>query len=411
MSLREELKGLCGVAVLASTIVLSGCSTIGPDFTDMTEAYEHAMDMHQKKSLLSNMLRASHNLPLIFTDVTTVAGTGSITSSNSIGAHIQGVDPSTVNGFFSPAVGSGANISSQLTTNRSFTFSLGSLNNEEFFRGFLAETPLDDMYFYMKSDMPPREFITALLVDSIEIVGKDGVKKVFINDPTSTQYDQFQSLMYQLLEDGLTTEVTNELIDIGPVLSKEDFAKLLPEISKLAQAKLIVRKVHNLPDAFQISSILPRAKLCMDSPKESRRYGRNMDCGKAPPALPNSAKQVDAPSNSADTLLIKLRSTRGVFRYLGRVIALQSGPKPVMTSVRVKNANDQYENIPLLVVNQGNNFSSNNVIVSTNYQGEVFSVPLKNAGYSSRVFELLSVMVTMNKIPGSIPASPGVLIR
>lgn len=411
MSLGEELKGLCGVAFVATTLVLSGCSAIGPDFTDMTEAYEHAMDMHQKKSLLSNMLRASNNLPLIFTDVTTVAGTGAIATSNSIGASVQGVDPSTVAGFFSPRVGSGANISSQLTTNRSFTFSLGSLNNEEFFRGFLTETPLDDMFFYMRSDMPPKEFITALLVDSIEMISKDGVKKIFINDPTSAQYEQFESLMHQLLEDGLTTEVNNEVIDIGPVMSKDDFSKLLPEISKLTQAKMIVRKVNSQPDAFQISRVVPRAKLCMDSPKESRHYGRNMDCAIPPSALPNSAKHLDAAKNTTDTLLIKLRSTRGVFRYLGRVIALQTGPNPVVTSVRVKNANDQYENIPILVVNQGNNFSSNNVIVSTNYQGEVFSVPLRNAGYSSRVFELLSVMVTMNKIPGSIPASPGVLIR
>jgi hypothetical protein len=82
-----------------------------------------------------------------------------------------------------------------------------------------------------------------------------------------------------------------------------------------------------------------------------------------------------------------------------------------VTTVRVKNAFDQYEDIPILVVDKGNRFSTNDVVVSTNYQGEVFSVPLKNAGYSSRVFELLSVMVTMNKIPGSIPASPGVLIR
>lgn len=414
MMLCGKLKGVFVTASIACTLLLHGCSTIGPDFNDMTEAYEQAMDMHQKKSLLANMLRASNNLPLIFTDVTTVAGTGAIATSNSIGATIQGVDPGSVSGYFSPRVGSGANISSQLTTNRSFTFSLGSLNNEEFFRGFLTETPLDDMYFFMKSDSPPKEFITALLVDSIETVGKDGVRKEYLNDPTSPRYNQFVSLMSELLEDGLTSEVTNEVIDVGPVLSKEDFAKLLPEISKLLQTKFTFRKVGSQPEGFQISRVVPRAKLCMDSHKETRRYGLHMDCGKPPSSSPDATKQAVRPGVLAsrdDSLLIRLRSTRGVFRYLGRVIALQSGPNPVVTTVHVKNAFDQYEDIPILVVDRGNRFSTNDVVVSTNYQGEVFSVPLKNAGYSSRVFELLSVMVTMNKIPGSIPASPGVLIR
>lgn len=414
MLLRGKLKGVFVAASVSCALILHGCSAIGPDFNDMTEAYEQAMDMHQKKSLLANMLRASNNLPLIFTDVTTVAGTGAIATSNSIGASIQGVDPSTVSGYFSPRVGSSANISSQLTTNRSFTFSLGSLNNEEFFRGFLTETPLDDMYFFMKSDSPPKEFITALLVDSIETVGKDGVRREYLNDPTHPRYDQFVSLMSQLLEDGLTSEVTNEIIDVGPVLSKEDFSKLLPEISKLLQSKFTFRKVGNNPQGFQISRVVPRARLCMDSDRESRHYGLHMDCGRAPNTAANATKPKLRPgelASSDDSLLIRLRSTRGVFRYLGRLIALQSGPNPVVTTVRVKNADNQYEDIPILVVDKGNGFSTNAVVVSTNYQGEVYSVPLKNAGYSSRVFELLSVMVTMNKIPGSIPASPGVLIR
>ncbi len=412
MSLHTKIKALVFSTSLLSLAMLSGCSIIGPDFNDMTEAYEKAMDMHQKKSLLTNMLRASDNLPLIFTDVTTVTGTGAIATSNSIGANIQGVDPSTVGGYFSPRPGSGANISSSLTTNRSFTFSLGSLNNEEFFRGFLTDTTLDDMYFFMKTDAPPREFITALLVDSIEVKGSDGTKKTYMNDPASADYSAYRAVVQHLLDDGLTAEVTNDVVPIGPIFSKEDVAKFMPEISKLQQSKIFLRKVRQNPEGYQLSLERQRAKLCMDSPKESRHYGRSMDCGKAvKPDYTATTTGIGRLATANDSLVIKLRSTRSVFRYLGRIIALQMGPNPVVTQITVKNDLGQQQEIPILLIEKNARFSANQVIASTNYQGDVYSIPFKNSGYSAKIFDLLSVMVTMNKIPGSIPTSPGVLVR
>jgi len=394
-------------------LILGGCTSIQPDFMDMTEAYERSIDMHQKKSLLTNMLRASNDLPLMFTDITTVAGTGSINTNSTIGASMVSAEPGSLAGFFSSTNGSSASIGTGLSTNRSFTFSLGSLNNEEFYRGFLTDTPLEDMYFYMRSDHPSKEFVASLLVDSIELTGQDGVKNIYVNDPLSPDYPLFQSVVYQLVDDGLTAEMINQMVDIGPALSKEDFNKVLPEISKLIQAKVQVRKLTTKPETYQLTMIVPKAKFCMDSALTQRRFGKQMSCKSLSQtaAAAQTVKNPGPAESSKETLLINLRSTKAVFAYLGKLIARQIGPNPVITTIRVPVGKGQFEQTPIILVHQGMLSPFDKLIASTNYQGTTYSVPLRDSGYSAKVFDLLSVMVTMNKIPGSIPASPGVLIR
>ena len=389
---------------------LSGCSTVGPDFNSMTEAYENAIDIHQKKSLLSNMLRASSNLPLVFTDVTTVTGTGSIATSASANANFASLEPATVAGFLSADKGSSFGASSSLSTNRAFTFSLGSLNNVEFFRGFLTNTPLEDLYFYMKSDNPPKELIGSILIDSIEMEDDDGNRQIFINDPMGPDYAKFVKALYILIDDGLSAEMQSTFVPIGPTLSSSDFQKLLPEFSKLVQAKLMVKKVSDSPEKYQIVMAMQKANICFERTNTPTKYNWKMECaegiqGKQPKKL---SREIS--SAREKSLVVHLRSTKSVFTYLGKIIALQRQSNPQTITIRVKGANGLYEEQPILRVLK-NMSTSEEVITTVGYQGDQYSVPSINGGFSASVFQLLSVMVTMNKIPGSIPASPGVLIR
>jgi len=71
--------------------------------------------------------------------------------------------------------------------------------------------------------------------------------------------------------------------------------------------------------------------------------------------------------------------------------------------------NEKFDYVPLLKVNKGS--GTGPVISSVKYFGNEYSVPLEQNGYSSVVFDLMSLLVTLSKIPGSIPASPGILIQ
>ena len=50
-------------------------------------------------------------------------------------------------------------------------------------------------------------------------------------------------------------------------------------------------------------------------------------------------------------------------------------------------------------------------IASVEYGGNRYLIPKENAGYSNMVLDIASTLLTLNKIPGSIPASPAVLIK
>ena len=392
-------------------LTLAGCSAIGPDFNEMTDAYEKSIDAQQRKSLLSNMLRASRKMPLVFTDVTSVQGSGTIGTSNSLSANIKALDPSSIPGYFSADLGSTAGLSSTLSTSRNFNFTLASLNNEEFFKGFLTATTLEDLHFFISSNDVSDVLFSALIFDSIEIVATDGSKKLYLNRPDRPDYPQFKNLLYQLIDEGLMTETTIKQVKLGPVLSKDDFVKIMPEFSKLLQLKVMVQQVSAKPESYQLTIAAPSIRVCMNGPRDQRHYGKNMDCGKPPASVGQIAPLGSTSQQSTDdTIVIKLRSTREVFSYLGRLIALQSGPNPIITTIRSDDPGST-EEVPILIVNRGTQQSAESSFASTRFIGELYSVPNDASGYSIQVFDFLSVMVTMNKIPGSIPMPPGVLLR
>jgi hypothetical protein len=66
--------------------------------------------------------------------------------------------------------------------------------------------------------------------------------------------------------------------------------------------------------------------------------------------------------------------------------------------------------IPLLVVEKGRG-NAMNALTSVKYQGETYTVPAESDSYTREVLNIVSQLLTLNKVPGSIPASPAVLIK
>jgi hypothetical protein len=66
---------------------------------------------------------------------------------------------------------------------------------------------------------------------------------------------------------------------------------------------------------------------------------------------------------------------------------------------------------PLFMVKKG--ADSGNALMSVKYQGVNYYVPKDDAdaSYTNQVLVLLSQMLTLTKVPGSIPLSPAVLIK
>ena len=127
----------------------------------------------------------------------------------------------------------------------------------------------------------------------------------------------------------------------------------------------------------------------------------------------------DTSSKPVVTLELEIRSVRNIFEFLGKLVTLQNSSTPKVILLPDSSKFNKFmteEQVlatskPLFVVNKGT--PSEPTLMSINYQSEVYSVSVaaSQATYTKNVMVLLSQMLTLNKVPGSIPVSPAVLIR
>ncbi len=414
MSIRSIVGGLSAAALLA----LSGCKSIGPDFNEMTAAYAGSMEVHSRNNILTNIMRAAFDMPMTFTDIPTVLGQGLTQGQAGLTGNIMSMDPSTLAGFFSAAPQSNYTLQAGLTVSRQFSFTLSSLDNQQFTKGFLTPVSLDNVHFFAKSSQLSKDLLFSILVYSIGVHEQGKPTQVFYNNPADPDYPKYETLINTLLDFGLTTEAVVKPIDLGPVLTSEQAVRYMTSPIGNLPPGVILRKL-NTPqgERFQASIVKPTTSFCMRNREKQNeiaaRFGTGIFCSDTDSKGNVINKQQSAAKGSASVqrLSINIRSTRDIFRYLGKVAADQTASTPRVMKVRTYMGYGKYDYIPLLKVNKGSNTGSGPVIASVKYFGNDYSVPLEKNGYSSVVFDLLSLLVTLSKIPGAIPASPGILIQ
>lgn len=415
MSIRSMLGGLSVAAVLT----LTGCKAIGPDFNDMTAAYTGSMEVHQRNTILINIMRAAYDMPMTFTDIPTVLGQGMAQGQAGLTANIMSLEPASIPGFFSAAPTSNASLQAGLTVSRQFSFSLSSLDNQQFTKGFLTPVLLDNVHFFAQSSQLSKDLLFSLLINSIEIHEAGKAPQVHFNNPSSPEFPKYLELINTLLDYGLTTEAIIKPMDLGPILTSEQAVRYMTSPVGNLPPGVILRKL-NTPqgERFQASIVKPMTSFCMGNRSKhseiAARFGPSILCNDTDSTgniiASNQSVAFKKGAAPVQRIAINLRSTRDIFRYLGKVAAAQtlSNP-PVQTYVRTFMGEGKFDYVPLLKVNKGSGTGS--VISSVKYFGNEYSVPLEMNGYSSVVFDLLSLLVTLSKIPGSIPASPGILIQ
>lgn len=428
------LKSACLVSfAVATTLFITGCSVPSPSFSDMSQTYQREIEKFQNNNILLNVVRASKNMPLSFLDIPNVIGTGSFSETVGAAGYLYG-SGSGVTGFFSPYTssvgGSYWNPSLSLSVNRSFNFTLSSLQNAQFEKGFLTKIPLETVNFFT-SDQVPRELVFTLLVDRIEFNDLNGQRVVLNNNPLGDwgEYQKFQKELRLMIDGGLTTELVAKQIPISPLMKEDQLMKSnqMVEFVKLRDKNMIMQEVQSRGGKYyQMVQMLPQARFCFETSNKIKvikeYFGSEIECSnplavnKAAPSTLSNAKSAlktkDATAPKA--LLITLRSTQDVFEFLGAVLIAETQLNRV---VRLKALEDsgskQISSIdqewPLLVANV--NSGSSKTLARIDYDGVDYSIPGKDGGYSVGVMNLLSQLVNLLKIPGSIPASPAVLIK
>ena len=414
------------VAIVA-LVMTSGCTSINStSFSNMSSAYREVVESYSNDNILLNIVRSSKNMPLSFLDIPSVIGTGNVLANASVSttqsAGTFSVPPSAVTGL------------AGLTVNNGFTFTQASLDNAQFMQSFLKEIPLSVLGLKGTERLLPRAVSYTLLIESIELRSNNSIVHRFSNDPLDPNYQDFQNLLYLLIEAGLTVE--NKLVKtpLGPPLEEKLLTKSLESwgsttVDNLAKGIISFEKVNvRNKDAYQLVRNDFRPRVCVNEVRAKELLGNLLsseayctDSPKYPKTdinIPNIIQTFIKfyPKAKNMELVIGIRSPGNVFDYLGAVLNAQlmnDGSKIVMIKPSISvfdSYNERYKNAqPLFKVYR--NQSITNPVATVKYKGITYSIADDDDSYSKDVMEFMSTLVTVAKIPGAIPPSPAVIVR
>jgi hypothetical protein len=421
-------------------VILSGCGLTGSNsFRDMSTAYREVLEDYSNNNILLNIVRSSESMPVSFLDMPNVIGSGMLQSSAMVTGTVMGSTPSTPLGFLSPATGSSYGPTVGLAANAGFNFTQSSLDNSSFMTAFLSRLKPEAIQSLTDNTAGPKAILYTLTIDTIEVydLATNTVKELVVNNPLLPDYPKFQESLYTLIKYGLSTETVIERIPVTPVMSEQtskDNMRALVEASAHPGVMLLPAKLPNGQPGYQITRMMPMTRMCLmpqgDNAERAaleQKFSSGAFCAPEVPGAPPGAHQTEKTSEQIQSdskksaLVIKLRSTRKIFDFLGWLTLMQLGQEPKYVTLKASSAaasgtttqSDQptvtnYE-FPLFVIHKNNNQEP--ALAKVNYRGNTYSIPETNSGASRQVFVLLSQILTLNKVPGSIPSSPAVLIK
>jgi hypothetical protein len=427
--------------ILIALMALSGCGLTGSNsFRNMSTAYREVLEDYSNNNMLLNIVRSSESMPMSFLDMPNVIGSGLLQSSAIVTGTIMGAAPSTPLGFISPATGSSYGPTLGLTANAGFTFTQSSLDNSAFMTAFLSRLKPEALQSLIDISTGPKEILYTLTVDTIEVydLATNRVKELFVNNPLLPEYPKFQEILYELIKHGLSTETVAERVPMSPVMSHEtvkDNVRALVEAAAHPGIMLLPAKLPNGQPGQQLARMIAMTRMCLvrhqDKPVERAALEQKFSSGafcasEVPGATPGSSDTTKTPEQiKSDSkklaLIIKLRSTRKIFDFLGTLMSMQLGPEKKYVTLKASSALDlstpsqpvqaatpNYD-FPLFVIQKNN--TQDAALATVNYRGNAYSIPETNSGASRQVLVALSQILTLNKVPGSIPSSPAVLIK
>jgi hypothetical protein len=420
--------------------VISGCgSPNSTSFRSMSHAYREVVESYSNDNILINIARASKKMPVSFLDIPSIMGTGSVSADVGLSATVYSGNPGSLGGFLQPwagAVGLANYIpTASLSVSGGYTFTQSSLDNATFMRPFLLDIKPEIVAYLSSNHAAPKSILYSLLVSSIDVVNdKREVVSSFVNDPSSKDYLGFQRALYILVAAGLTAEPTFVKMPMSPILdeklARDSFGMLVGALA--AGVTLDEVSQPGRPKQFRLIKLMPDWRLCLNKTDGEVLFGKSLSpenyCTQSyksttahRTATELRALLSDGLDSGLKNLSIKvnLRSTRNIFDFLGDIVAMQNAETPHIVKVfnpELLNASDSakvsdFPPVPLFVMQK--NKSVGKPLTSLNYRGDTYTVPDHDISesFTKEVIVLLSQLLTLNKIAGSIPPSPSVLVK
>jgi hypothetical protein len=407
------------IAIVGVCTLLAGCSIPNPKMDDMAAEYQGTIEQYNFNNILLNIVRGSNNLPLSFLDIPSIIGTGNFSAgtgaSSFTAANLSG---SIINGSTSSLM-----LNPSITVSNSFNYTQSSLDNAAFQNGFNGVIPLTTVNFFKTSNMPP-ELVISLLVNSIDLVSADGQVEKVINSPGLDSFPKFQAIAKLMVKYGLTTQITNAEIPNGPKLTEAQATTTLNAL--IASKELGKLQMKYFPGSgkekpyYQLVTVTQMATMCLaETPYVQEiisKYGDQYFCAK-PVANPSDQSKhlgissTNTPEKGKTSIAINIRSNRDIYQYLGQILKIQTTNPNIQVVVDPSYIVQGTVGKPLPIIVVKKNESVSKPLAKISYRGDTYVIPSEDNGYTALVINMMAQLLNLNKVSGSIPPSPAVLVK
>ena len=418
------------IAISLTTLVamnaLTGCATVEPSMSTMAVNHNATVDQIERDTLLLNILRASDDEPLTFTTLSYVSGNGSA------GASVGYSD--SWNSFFAKIAGVGSNAS--LNVSRGFSYSLGSLDTEQFSRSFLADVPMDRLLYFSEGTYLDNAMLWTLALQGVYLQrqGPNGskIRMEQRNSPEPEQWSAFQKVLTESMSQGLSMEEVPFDTPVGPRMSRTDAIYQISNVisswnpqswspTMAGSAKPMLVEVGGKdPEAtHQLVMRSTKINFCYSPPQlQDWLYDDQRLCmknGTKAAWVELQKNRVNAGGPPQPVPLewqdINVRSPREIFYFLGRIVRPQIRTGAQSLTIGDTAVDSKKTSKPLLTVLCNSEHISVEPLAQATHRGRSCHVPRDDNSYSAQVLQYLSLLITLSKVPGAVPTSPTVLVR
>jgi hypothetical protein len=410
----------------AGILSLSGCSTVEPSMASMAIHHNAAIDKIDRDTLLLNILRAADNEPLTLTTLSYISGNGSV------GSGLNYSD--SWNSFFAKIAG--ASVGASLNASRGFSYSLGSLDTEQFNRSFLADVPLDRLLYFSEGTYLDNAMLWTLALQGVYLQRQnpDGtsIRVEQRNSAEPAQWPAFQKVLTESMNQGLSMEEVPFDTPVGPRMSRSDAIYQIssvisgwnpqswaPAMAGAAKPMLVEVGGKDPEATHQLVMRSTKINFCYSPAKlQDWRYGGQRLCTKNG----TRAAWIELQKNRGNTAGepqpmpfewqdINIRSPREIFYFLGSIARPQIRTGAPSLTIGDTAVAPQKAPRPLFTVVCNAEHKAGEPLAQATHRGRTCHVPRDDDSYSAQVLQYLSLLITLSKVPGAVPTSPTVLVR
>ncbi|MGE0660589.1 MAG: hypothetical protein AB7F36_04730 [Reyranellaceae bacterium] len=391
-------------AVLALSILLSGCDAIVDNIAPRAATYNAETHSAQMTGVLLNVVRASQRHPLEFTAIVNATGGAQANASLGVGVSSVGLTvPFSVDAI--RTYSASPNVAYQ--SNQNFVVQI--LDSQEFVSGILRPLDMKTIDYYLQQGFP-RGVMLYLIIDRIEVVDDNNkVVRTIDNYPGVTQFSEFGDVVDGFIADNLRTETITDVVDLGPSIPASEVRNADLQM-RIDQAGILLER--DARGDYRLRKRVNSVRFCYEGGEGADRCGatqRERERPRNVAAARNGGPAVEeksfllAPKQQQFARYryrIYPRSTEAIIYYLGEVIRYQNADPTGKSLVRVP-VGRIGDSEPLFVLSPTGVVDP---LATISYRGTSYSAPASGTR-TAQVVNIVRQLISLNRSAKDIPTT------